>query len=59
MKKSTYISPTSRPIELEPAHMLAGSIRMTADTEQGIDNANQIRANKFEWNSGDEFWEDK
>lgn len=57
MKKSSYISPASQSISLEPAQMLVGSIRINGDEEQGIDNPDQIRTNKFEWDK--DYWDDK
>lgn len=59
MKKSSYISPASQSVSLEPAQLLVGSIRINGDEEQGIDNPDQIRTNKFEWDKDNDYWDDK
>lgn len=56
MSKRTYISPESQIVHIEPQQMLAESptIDITGSGD-GIDSADQIRSNEFEWENGD-YW---
>ena len=59
MSKKTYISPESQIVNLEPQQMLANSPTIViTDSGDGIDDASDIRSNKFEWEDRD-YWADK
>ena len=59
MKKETYLKPEALVIKLEPSQMLANSIKIEKDTEQGIDTPEEILTNKAEWEHRGNYWDDK